>query len=783
MSIKAILQGQNDKTPKLHVEVTKLPEQPSLPIAAGEDIPWSWAEINTIALSGNAESYFSLGSLKECNLSTAVLGSTNPKMMVIGINQDADGTVTFQTQNCLNETTAFDNNSAQWIGSTARQLCQDFYNACETKDFIKVVSKGTCPDISTGSKRNNNVIYNNETVWLPSEREMGLDYYSPLQIGYSALTKAECTYGKYFSYAYYNSNTSRMKNAGDSGNRRGYWERSRYFYDDSPTGVCHVGSNGTADWLYCNQNYFGLAPAFVIGNNKPTLIQDNEDVTDEVKEAINAANKDEFDSHVSNTIMHTTAEEKSKIANAVNPNLLKNWYFANPINSRGQTEYTKDAGVAYTIDRWCQNGSGVKLNDGYITTGAMGGIFQRIDNFSELKERMVTFSILTLENKLLSGSKIFNSSDDSFIKTDEVWLLYNSYFNGFQIAPIVTDSSLNIVAAKLELGDTQTLAHQDENGNWILNEIPNREEEYIKCITSTADASDSYANKVIATTGQLCNPNLLDNWYFARPVNQRGKTSYDASGYTIDQWVRRSADGELTLTANGLKFASNGGVSDIILDQQTELKLPDSGKATLSILVSEFNASSGRMECQSMDKTVYIESSGLYTITGDTSYFDGQNKIATRIYTQNVPSGGSVVVLAAKLELGDTQTLAHKEGDKWVLNEIPDYGEELRKCQRYCRVIGGTTNQPFCNAVRREATVLEGFIPIDNPFRTAPSVSVQGSFTVIPDFMSVEFTSGDTPSPQGVSLFFKRQDGGTFDKDAYLIYAGSDTRIILSADL
>jgi hypothetical protein len=35
----------------------------------------------------------------------------------------------------------------------------------------------------------------------------------------------------------------------------------------------------------------------------------------------------------------------------------------------------------------------------------------------------------------------------------------------------------------------------------------------------------------------------------------------------------------------------------------------------------------------------------------------------------------SVTVLAVKLELGDTQTLAHKEGDTWVLNEIPDYGE------------------------------------------------------------------------------------------------------------
>ena len=40
----------------------------------------------------------------------------------------------------------------------------------------------------------------------------------------------------------------------------------------------------------------------------------------------------------------------------------------------------------------------------------------------------------------------------------------------------------------------------------------------------------------------------------------------------------------------------------------------------------------------------------------------------------------SVTLLAAKLELGDTQTLAHKENGVWVLNEIPDFGEQLRRC-------------------------------------------------------------------------------------------------------
>ena len=80
-----------------------------------------------------------------------------------------------------------------------------------------------------------------------------------------------------------------------------------------------------------------------------------------------------------------------------------------------------------------------------------------------------------------------------------------------------------------------------------------------------------------------------------------------------------------------------------------------------------------------------IKSTGLvsttYTFAND---FDG-------IVGFEIGQGGSegglgscdFTIIAAKLELGDTQTIAHKENEKWVLNEIPDFGEQLRRCQRY----------------------------------------------------------------------------------------------------
>lgn len=203
-----------------------------------------------------------LGTTKSVTLSSAVLGTTTHLIRVIGVDQDANNTVTFQTKNCLSQYTSFGSN-AVWIGSTARSLCQNYYNAFPGKAAIKTIKKGTCP--STNSSRNGDVTYNDETVFLLSEREFGLDSYSPLSVANSSTSKAECTQGKNFAYSYYTSNATRIMYLGDtSTSSYGYpWERSRYYSYSSY--VCRVGSNGNAN----SGNYdgsYGLAPAFVIGN-------------------------------------------------------------------------------------------------------------------------------------------------------------------------------------------------------------------------------------------------------------------------------------------------------------------------------------------------------------------------------------------------------------------------------------------------------------------------------------------------------------------------------------
>lgn len=137
--------------------------------------------------------------------------------------------------------------------------------------------------------------------------------------------------------------------------------------------------------------------------------------------------------------------------------------------------------------------------------------------------------------------------------------------------------------------------------------------------------------------------NLLINSYFKNAVNQLGQSSYTNVGMTIDRW--RLTNGSVSIGPNGLTL--NGTI-----EQTLEFSIGQ--PVTCSALLSD----------GSLITPTYNESSKTFVLT----------------------AAGQTIV-AAKLELGPEQTLAHKEGTEanpvWVLNEIPDYTDELSKCQRF----------------------------------------------------------------------------------------------------
>ena len=176
------------------------------------------------------------------------------------------------------------------------------------------------------------------------------------------------------------------------------------------------------------------------------------------------------------------------------------------------------------------------------------------------------------------------------------------------------------------------------------------------------------------------NPNLLDNWYFGNPVNQRGVsygTEWGSNTYGLDRWAAFSV---------GIYWDSNGYIvfpprleNNLIYQRLEKSALIVGSKITLSLLTDDGNL---------IFKTVTYTGNTIYgvlsgTIFGNTTIVVTDDYVEIRIwYTENNTSEGHLT--AAKLELGSQQTLAHQdENGNWVLNEIPDYGEQLARCQRY----------------------------------------------------------------------------------------------------
>ena len=207
----------------------------------------------------------------------------------------------------------------------------------------------------------------------------------------------------------------------------------------------------------------------------------------------------------------------------VNPNLLDNWYFGNPVNQRGVTSGT--AGwIEYFLDRW----HGYCIYDvtkGYLEVGSSSYLMQRIENGGSIPYP-VTFSILFQDGTFgyqtvyadggfsLIGENIKGFAD-SQIHGENPYISYNNN----------SGSTVGIIAVKLELGDQQTLAHQDADGNWVLNEIPNYGEQLARC----QRYFQTFATESLRPTNALDFRPVMRATPALSTITVGGKTLYTAS--------------------------------------------------------------------------------------------------------------------------------------------------------------------------------------------------------------------------------------------------------------
>lgn len=242
-------------------------------------------------------------------------------------------------------------------------------------------------------------------------------------------------------------------------------------------------------------------------------------------------------------------------------------------------------------------------------------------------------------------------------------------------------------------------------------------------------------------------PNLLDNWYFVGggsqqgggqfPINQRGKTSWSAAGPMFDRW--KLVSGTASLTAAGLTL--NGTMVQVLENDPP-------GETTATALTT-----TGIVDC------TYDSGTKTFTITGTGETF-----------------------LAAKLELGSTQSLAREDdsGD-WHVLEIPKFGAELAECQRYLLVLSGFgwIGSGVCDG----ATAGQFFLPTPVSMRITPTMA--GSFRIYNQINNLQVTtttaSGHIENGISGGTTFT---GGTFQAgDVFHCWLNMNEKFTLSAEL
>lgn len=231
--------------------------------------------------------------------------------------------------------------------------------------------------------------------------------------------------------------------------------------------------------------------------------------------------------------------------------------------------------------------------------------------------------------------------------------------------------------------------------------------------------------QAIYNLGVRPNKNLLCNWYFVNPVNQKGKIAPDGygNGYGIDGWKNNKITILRFNKDEGFITAFIDEVGGIILQKVPTLEI---GKIyTLSVLAKNVSSVCGMGAWDGGEKKLQ---NGLTTHTFKAVQGTLDNGVYIIRKSQESETQASAVFYAAKLEEGSTQTLARKVangtgigGTSWELLETPDYSAELLKCQRYYQLYSSAENRPNsyidCRPVMRkpdDGEITQGTIQIND---------------------------------------------------------------------
>jgi len=307
-------------------------------------------------------------------------------------------------------------------------------------------------------------------------------------------------------------------------------------------------------------------------------------------------------------------------------NILDNPYFK--INSRNITEIT-DVNV-YTVDRYRINGdqyvtvivtdNGLILSTsdsnttyGYLTQGIP------TDTMKYLLGKKITVSILT-STGLFSGSGVVPSEIPSInTRIATAVIDSNSQFEVFlrsddRIAAqirLTPGTTLNVIATKIEVGDSQTLAYQDVNGVWHLYDDYDITLDMLNCdvnhyllegVRTTNFAKATGLNQIDNATGKYTK--LTENKTVSSTATanvtpiptggwiESGSGEYKSGGYRIFASSHSSLDVTKAFDQNSSTFWQSGSESNRFVG----VELPSAIKVTKCKI--SYSSNNGTSSCK-----------------------------------------------------------------------------------------------------------------------------------------------------------------------------------------
>lgn len=253
----------------------------------------------------------------------------------------------------------------------------------------------------------------------------------------------------------------------------------------------------------------------------------------------------------------------------VRPNLLVNPFFK--INQRGNASYT---GIVPTVDCWKSNSSTLTVqvtDDGVLLSGTG---FDYLKNYIESPEqyngKTITVSALVKNPGGQFRINLYNESkqvSNSFnIPASSDWVIISGTIHGVQASSgdkvclllypgggiQSQTATAQVMATKVEEGETQTLGYIDSSGNPVLLERPDPLE-LLKC------QRYFYYAKNILCPGQIKNSNIFLAMYLPTKMRVIPSMTVKSYGTIINNGVSNvpTTFGSLALSGNILHFRTN----------------------------------------------------------------------------------------------------------------------------------------------------------------------------------------------------------------------------------